>query len=52
MTNTNYKEQLGKYFNENHGHSVRYGELLVTGISTEREHTCCVFVANYDPSPN
>jgi ribonuclease-3 len=50
MTNTNYKEQLGKYFNETHGHSVRYGELLVTGISIEREHTCCVFAPNYDPS--
>jgi len=50
MTNTNYKEQLGRYFNETHGHSVRYGELEVTGISTEREHTCCVFVANYDPT--
>lgn len=50
MTNTNYKEQLGRYFNETHGHSVRYGELSVTGISTEREHTCCVFVPNYDPT--
>jgi dsRNA-specific ribonuclease len=50
MTNTNYKEQIGRYFNETYGHSVRYGELLVTGISTEREHTCCVFVPNYDPS--
>ena len=50
MTNTNYKDQLGRYFNETYGHSVRYGELLVTGISTEREHTCCVFAPNYDPS--
>lgn len=50
MTNTNYKEQLGRYFNENFGHSVRYGELEVTGISTEREHTCCVFAPNYDPT--
>jgi ribonuclease III len=50
MTNTNYKEQLGRYFNETYGHSVRYGELLVTGISIEREHTCCVFAPNYDPT--
>lgn len=50
MTNTNYKEQLGRYFNETYGHSVRYGELLVTGISIEREHTCCVFAPHYDPS--
>ena len=46
MTNTNYKKQLGRYFNETHGHSVRY-RLSVVGISTEREHTCCVFVPNY-----
>lgn len=50
MTNTNYKEQLGRYYNETFGHSVRYGELSVTGISTEREYECCVFVPNYDPS--
>lgn len=50
MTNTNYKEQIGKYFNENYGHSVRYGELSVTGISTEREYECCVFAPYYDPS--
>ena len=50
MTNTNYKEQLGKYFNNTYGHSARYGELSVTGISTEREYVCCVFVPNYDPS--
>ena len=50
MTNTNYKEQIGRHFNETYGHSVKYGELLVTGISTEREHTCCVFMPNYDPS--
>jgi ribonuclease III len=50
MTNTNYKEQLGKYFNNTYGHSVRYGELSVTGISTEREYMCCVFVSNYDPT--
>tara|TARA_B100000575_G_C23072276_1_gene617679 strand:- start:396 stop:1310 length:915 start_codon:yes stop_codon:yes gene_type:complete len=50
MTNTNYKEQLGRYFNETYKHPVRYGELLVTGISTEREHLCCVFVPNYDPT--
>ena len=50
MTNTNYKEQLGKYFNNTYGHSVRYGELSVTGISTEREYECCVFVPNYDPT--
>lgn len=49
LTNTNYKEQLGKYFNETHKHSVRYGELSVSGISTEREHVCCVFAPNYDP---
>ena len=52
MTNTNYKEQLGKYFNETHKHSVRYGELSVSGISIEREHVCCVFTPNYDPKPN
>ena len=50
MTNTNYKEQLGRYFNENFGHSVKYGELSVTGISTEREYKCCVFAPNYDPT--
>ena len=50
MTNTNYKEQLGKYFNNTYGHSVRYGELSVTGISTEREYVCCVFVPKYDPT--
>ena len=50
MTNTNYKEQLGRYFNEKFGHSVIYGELSVTGISTEREYKCCVFAPNYDPT--
>ena len=50
MTNTNYKEQLGRYFNETYGHSVRYGELSVTGISVEREYECCVFAPKYDPS--
>lgn len=50
MTNTNYKEQLGRYYNETFGHSVKYGELSVTGISTEREYECCVFAANYDPT--
>ena len=50
MTNTNYKEQIGKYFNDQFGHSVRYGELSVSGISTEREYECCVFVPKYDPS--
>lgn len=49
MTNTNYKEQLGKYFNETHGHPARYGELSVSGISTEREYVCCVFAPKYDP---
>ena len=49
MTNTNYKEQLGKYFNETHGHPARYGELSVSGISTEREYVCCVFTPKYDP---
>ena len=49
MTNTNYKEQLGKYFNESHGHPARYGELSVSGISTEREYVCCVFNPKYNP---
>lgn len=46
--NTNYKEQLMKYFKEQYGQLPRYGEISVEGTLNEKVYTMCVF----DPEGN
>ena len=46
--NTNYKEQLMKFFKEKYGELPRYGQISVEGSQNERVYTMCV----YDPEGN
>ena len=46
--NTNYKEQLMKYFKGKYGILPRYGEISVEGTLNEKIYTMCV----YDPEGN